>query len=60
MTEDEMRGFAARHGLTGVAAKDLERMRELAVKVAETGLSLRRMAEKAEEPANVFRVPLRG
>jgi hypothetical protein len=58
MTEDEMKVYAARHGLTGARPADLARMAELSVRVAATGLSIARMAEKSDEPAGVFRVPL--
>jgi hypothetical protein len=59
MTEDEMKVYAARHGLTEARAEDWARMAALSVRVAATGLSIARMAEKSDEPAGVFRVPLR-
>ena len=59
MTEAEMRAFAARHGLSGLAPEHLARMRELSAKVARTGLGVPRMPEKSDEPASVFAVPLR-
>ncbi len=58
MTEDEMRRYAARHGLTTLSPENLAKMRELSVRVAATGLSIARMPDKADEPAGVFRVPL--
>jgi hypothetical protein len=58
MTEDEMRLFAERHGLISARPEDLARMAALSVRVAATGLSIGRMAEKSDEPAGVFRVPL--
>ena len=58
MTEDEMRRYAERHGLTAISAENLARMRELSARVAATGSSIQRMPDKADEPAGVFRVPL--
>ncbi len=58
MTEAEMRAFAERHGLRTLAPEQLSRMRELAGRVVATGLAVPRMAEKPEEPAGVFAVPL--
>ena len=58
MTLDEMQSYAARHGLTTVTAENLNRIRALSAHVAATGRSIRRMPDKADEPAAVFRVPL--
>jgi hypothetical protein len=58
MTDAEMRAFAERHGLRGLAPEEIGRMRELAGRVVATGLAVPRMAEKADEPAGVFAVPL--
>ena len=58
MTEVEMRAYAARHGLSTLAPEHLARMRELAARVAQTGLAVPRMQAKSDEPAPVFVVPL--
>lgn len=58
MTDDEMRAYAARHGLTTLAPEHIARMRELAARVAQTGSTLPRMPAKSDEPAAVFAVPL--
>lgn len=59
MTEpdlEEMRAFAARHGLAGLTPEQLARMAVLARTVAETAAGLPRVTDKFEEPMPVFRV----
>ena len=58
MTDPEMQAFAARHGLTWATPEHLARIRMLAAKVVQTGTSIARMPDKADEPAGVFRLPL--
>ena len=58
MTPDEMLSYAERHGLTAATPETLARIRELSAHVAATGVSIRRMPDKADEPAGVFCVPL--
>ena len=60
MTDAEMRAFAERHGLRGLTPEQAGRMRELAGRVTAAGLAVPRMAEKSDEPAGVFAVPLLG
>lgn len=57
-TEEDARRYVERHGLPDISAENLERMRMLSGRVAATGRSIRRMPDKADEPAGVFRVPL--
>lgn len=57
-TLPEIETYAARHGLTGLDAAALERMRALADRVASTARALPRMPRKDDEPATVFRLPL--
>jgi heterodisulfide reductase subunit C len=59
MTDDDMRQYAARHGLTTLSPANLTRMRELAERVAQTGAAIPRMPNKSDEPASVLTLPLR-
>ncbi len=54
MTDDDMRAYAARHGLTTLTPAQLARMRELAERVAFVGAAVKRMPNKSDEPAFVF------
>ena len=54
MNLDEMRSYAARHGLTTVTAENLDRIRALSAHVAATGRAIRRIPDKADEPATIF------
>ncbi len=58
MTEAETRAYAEQHGLRTLTPEQLGRMRELAERVTTTGLAVPRQAEKSDEPAGVFAVPL--
>jgi aspartyl-tRNA(Asn)/glutamyl-tRNA(Gln) amidotransferase subunit A len=55
----EIETYAARHGLTGLDAAMLERLRDLADRVAATGQAVPRMPRKDDEPATVFALPLK-
>ncbi|RAI02000.1 hypothetical protein DLJ53_11490 [Acuticoccus sediminis] len=57
-TPEEIAAFAARYGLTDLTPEMLDRMREIADKVAEASAAIPRMPRKDDEPAPVFRVPL--
>ncbi|MXQ14458.1 hypothetical protein [Microvirga makkahensis] len=57
---DEIRDFAARHGLSDLAPEHLERMRELADKLASAARMVPRMPSKFDEPAHVFFVRMEG
>lgn len=57
-TIDEIAAYAARYGLTRLEPAHLERMREIADKVALASAAIPRMPRKSDEPAPVFRVPL--
>jgi hypothetical protein len=58
LTDDEMRRYAARYGLTNMTAAHLSRMQELATKVAAVSSSIPRMPQKFDEPAGITRLPL--
>jgi hypothetical protein len=58
LTDDEMRRYAARHGLTTLSPEHLSRMRELATKVASVSGNIPRMPAKSDEPAGITRFPL--
>ncbi|WP_158747015.1 hypothetical protein [Acidisphaera sp. L21] len=57
LSEEDMRAYAARHGLTNLPPDQIARMRGLAVRVAQTGGNLARMPEKSDEPAFTFAPP---
>ena len=59
ITPSEIETYARRHGLTNFAPEHLARLAELAEKVVETGRALPRLPSKSDEPAHVFRVPLK-
>lgn len=50
-TLDEITAFAERYGLTRLHADHLQRMRELAVYVADLGRNLPRVPSKDDKPA---------
>lgn len=58
-TLPEIEAYAARHGLSGLDTAKLERLRELADRVAATGQAIPRMPRKDNEPATVFSLPLK-
>ena len=57
-TPEEIASFAARYGLSDLSPEMLDRMREIADKVAAASAAIPRMPRKDDEPAPVFRVPL--
>jgi hypothetical protein len=56
-SDDDMRAYAARHGLTNLPPEQISRMAGLAVRVAQVGGGLPRMPEKSDEPAFTFAPP---
>ena len=56
----EIPHFAARHGLSDLAPEYLERMRDLADKLALAARMVTRMPSKSNEPAHVFSVHMEG
>ena len=59
ITESEITAYAERHGLTNLSAAQLARLAEIADLVADVSRRLPRMPSKSDEPAHVFRVPLK-
>jgi hypothetical protein len=58
---DEVRLYAARHGLAGFPEDQFARLAEIATMVRETGLAIPRMPSEEDEPAHLFTAtPLRG
>ncbi|WP_341990546.1 hypothetical protein [Azorhizobium sp. AG788] len=55
-TTDEIRLYAARHGLTGLPEDQFSRLSELAQTVRAAGLALPRMPSEEDEPAHLFTV----
>ncbi|GGF55119.1 hypothetical protein GCM10007301_13380 [Azorhizobium oxalatiphilum] len=53
-TIEEIRLYAARHGLQGLPEDQFARLGELAQTVREAGLALPRMPSKEDEPAHLF------
>jgi hypothetical protein len=58
-TPEMMKTFAAMYGLTALEGPQLERMTELANRVVGVANAIPRMPSKSDEPASIFRVPLR-
>ena len=58
-TPEEITAFAARCGLKDLTPDMLDRMRVIADSVAEASAAIPRMPRKDDEPAPIFRVPLR-
>lgn len=59
ITETEIKAYVLRYGLTNLTDEHLSRLVEIADVVAEVGRKIPRVPAKGDEPAHVFRVPLK-
>lgn len=57
-TAEDLRAYAARHGLNAGAGFDFERLAQHAATVAATGRAIPRYADPTLEPASVYAVHL--